>query len=149
MREYKFRAWDKKTKKLYPVELIRFYFSGIDQNGQGGAFLTDCEKDIGKFEEIGDTGFQNFNEQTGIFRNFNEIELMQYTGLKDKNGKEIYKGDIVEINCGTYKDNAVVNFIDGTFTTHDRGFEPDIMPPEKDMEIIGNIYENPELLKAK
>jgi len=72
--------------------------------------------------------------------------LMQFTGLKDKNGKEIYEGDIVK--RGDFVDEVV--FESGKFTTK-RGFgwagavfylgnQP------MGFEIIGNIYENPELL---
>ena len=63
-------------------------------------------------------------------------DLMQFTGLKDKNGKEIYEGDIVRQDY----DNALceVKFISGCFSPfkHDGQFV-----------VIGNIYENPELLK--
>lgn len=96
-------------------------------------------KDHGKYFMV--------EEITGSHIQINSDTLGQYTGLKDKNGEDIYESDIVEIDCGTYKDNDVVNFVNGTFTLHDSGFEPDIMPPEKDLKVIGNIYENSDLIK--
>lgn len=75
---------------------------------------------------------------------FFDFELMQFTGLKDKNGKEIYEGDIleyVERDWNKLKDLTVrcdVVFEDGAF-------KPSIDP--ENSEVIGNIYENPELLK--
>jgi uncharacterized phage protein (TIGR01671 family) len=80
--------------------------------------------------------------------------LMQYTGLKDKNGKEIYEGDI--LNFGN-KNNVEVIFDNGCFNVFDEplgwDFTPDydndykpIKTNFKYCEVIGNIHENPELL---
>ena len=76
-------------------------------------------------------------------------ELMQYTGLKDKNGKEIYEGDIVQ---GRIKDEGidvkgiVVYCECGYYFIKDKDDEVEICIIS-DLEVIGNIYENPELLE--
>ena len=78
----------------------------------------------------------------------------QYTHLNDKNGKEIYDGDIVE---GGASQNGVVTFENGTFTVwktplgwmvEDLGYEesPYVLLPESWAEVIGNIHDNPELI---
>ena len=78
-------------------------------------------------------------------------KLMQYTGLKDKNGKEIYEGDIMEITHP--KEGAtrgVIEYSDDGgrflwFAHEDSGYG--LTSRDRANEVIGNIYENPELLK--
>jgi uncharacterized phage protein (TIGR01671 family) len=84
-----------------------------------------------------------------------DIALMQYTGLKDKNGREIYEGDIIREHAidedGQHLISSVV-FFDGAFCTDDGEYLYDaIMSLDRDenhSEIIGNIYENPDLISV-
>ena len=83
----------------------------------------------------------------------NDVELMQYTGLKDKNGKEIYEGDIVEWKyLQTWHKNEV-RWVGGGFVVTTSGFKDDLNEPQDlslvsilNCEIIGNIYESEHLI---
>ena len=89
---------------------------------------------------------------------FDEIVLMQSTGLKDKNGKEIFEGDIITdgYTLGVLRNHQTLgfymvdekgkeNFLSDTVDTE--GFEEAKEFMKNSIKIIGNIYENPELLE--
>jgi len=84
--------------------------------------------------------------------NETKSKLMQFTGLKDKNGKEIYEGDIVNIKNPQDKNgdfgntNGKVFFLEGSFYHGNSNGRPPKTMWEY-CEVIGNIYENPEIIK--
>ena|SRR6266487_2812713 len=117
MREIKFRAWSFTNKKMLDRVLA----------GPGDPCSIVWRDES---EE-----WVNFDDACGV--------IMQYTGLKDKNGKEIYEGDIIE-----YLDNTSQGFVKKTATITDIRSLPDF-GCSKWEEIIGNIYENPERVEAQ
>ena len=121
-REIKFSAWQKWHEYMFTPDYIDFINGNII---------------IG--EHDGDSRYE-------------DIPLMQYTGLKDKNGKEIYEGDVLSNSTG--KIDKVIFYENGFFgkSKSNMGknhywYNPLCADYIKNKEVIGNIYENPELLK--
>ena len=113
---------------------------------------------IEKIMEVVEMGFDNkcilvCNDSGETFLN-NKYKLMQYTGLKDKNGKEIYEGDIVSLFYETQISEVRFNSKYGCWevkvqlSIHSQGW--DLLGNHLgESEVIGNIYENPELLEGE
>ena len=80
-----------------------------------------------------------------------DFELMQSTGLKDKDGTEIYEGDIVRYNRGVSysveKFPYSVKYIEGTFVLEHGFIQHNLFKNLEYVTVIGNVYENPELLE--
>lgn len=135
MRQIKFRAW------VEPADIFRGSSTG--QMFTGFTF-DSIESGRDEANVYCDDG------QTWEEPRWGSAKLMQYTGLKDKNGVEIYEGDIVRENGEFGEDDRyVVEYEFNGFWLKGRGDnEFDFGNPDN-MEVIGNIWENPELLEAK
>ena len=135
-REIRFRAWDKNRKRM-----IRDVWS-LPLSELAGGHGSEPE------ELMGDDGQRT-----------NWYELMQYTGFKDKNGKEIYEGDILdcmEILSSTpvggeteyYRCQVMFSEVHGGFMFEENEDSAHWFQSFDEVEIIGNIHENPELLET-
>ena len=121
MRKIKFRAWSKQHKTMFDISYLRYN---------------------------GDQTLREVGHALGSTRNVihvaNNYILMQWTGLKDVNGEEIYEGDIVECFVNG---NSYVSFKGGAYgLIFDYSFIP-FSDVYGEMKVIGNIYEHPHLLK--
>nr|DAH10212.1 MAG TPA: YopX protein [Caudoviricetes sp.] len=80
-----------------------------------------------------------------------EVELMQSTGLTDKDGKEIFEGDVVKMAKNVYSEPTyyeVVRHRGGAYRLESKQYGCELWLRHADCEIAGNIYENPELLEV-
>lgn len=131
----KFRAWDKHVKKIRKVTEIHFDDSLI---------------------------YLKANNGKGYYCSFSDIELMQSTGLRDKNGVDIYEGDILKGEQNIISSMHVPPFKSGVIKYSERNtmFYLDDGSKRHDLfislggdiytyEVIGNIYENSEFLEGK
>lgn len=144
-RKYKFRAWDKEEKKMLSVMELGFSFNVDKYNYLAYA---DLDGRWGRAILTPNGGKQSYS-WSGQRREAEQIEIMQYTGLLDKNEVEIYEGDIV--NLSSWEPSIYqIAFDRGAFYLAKSDLEEvgDIKYAEKS-EVIGNIYENPELLETK
>jgi len=159
-RPLKFRAWDKKSKKIRQVKSIAFDNYGISSLGDNNVNVVNMWG-INCIEQ----------KQIIVHRDIKDVELMQDTGLKDKNGIEIYEGDIVKTYCGEkgkivygpFWDSEILDFDEDYYTDIDKeertsyGFHVEHKNgsgcnldnrTDKWITIVGNVYENKDLLEA-
>lgn len=132
MKISKYRAWDKISQCMCDIDLINFYDEFYEF------------KYFGEDKSI--SGTTDFNDEPVI--------LMQSTGMIDRNGKDVFEGDIVKPvsfahwkGVVSYADNKAAYILDD----HDNDFRrgEDVFLSQFDaVEVLGNIYENPELMEA-
>ena len=125
MREIKFRAWDKESNCWLPNFMI-------DENGIAEVYIDEDGGKEGLWEHA--------------LNKWKRIELSQYTGLKDKNGKEVFEGDIFPYEGR----NLIVKYELGAVIGHWFGSNEyiffDHYANDDEVEVIGNIKENPDLI---
>ena len=136
MREIKFRAWDKQNKIMHND--FQFIKSG-DEGNDWIVFIS--------------SKYPLTNHKTNPFMNpcpyfSRQFEIMQYTGLKDKNGTKVYEGDIVLIYDNANTTNKEPHLIewDERNCCWNIGIDTDY--GEVSFRVIGNIHKNPELLEG-
>jgi uncharacterized phage protein (TIGR01671 family) len=126
----KFRAWHNELSRMMLVKTMFFFAGGLEEL------------------ELNDSVMNDY-----ITAYPDEIELMQSTGLKDKNGKEVFVGDIIKCTRGCPHEVYLEKEYGGTYiggmpAIYLKGIREGYAWTEHE-EIIGNIYENPELLEDK
>jgi len=125
MRDMKLRVWYKPYKQMCQVESLRF-----DENGVYTAVLIE----------------EPFYDRRIV--EADEIVIEQFTGLKDKNGVNIYDGDILIDDAGDCLEYWVVKFSDGGFIGECAGVAEPLFELTN-LEVIGNIHEDSELVEEK
>ena len=131
----KFRAWHNELGRMMLVKAMLFFANELEELELNDSIM---------------------NDNIPVYPD--EIKLMQSTGLHDKNGKEVFVGDIIRYNIDVVdiKRHPTLGFytvLDGREGFFGDGmsiddFEEDAKEFSKTAEIIGNVYENPELLEA-
>lgn len=119
----KFRVWDKLDKEIYEVGEIHWSRGEFDFIGDGITFKRDAD----------------------------EVELMQSTDMVDRDGKEIFEGDIVKMSKDVYSEPTyyeVVRHRGGAYRLESKQHGCELWLRHTDCEIVGNVYENKELLDA-
>lgn len=132
----KFRAWIKTEKRMIETDDL------LD---------IDYENEVITTQQV---YFENGLPDDRDLDNFvfEEIKLMQSTGLVDKNGKEIFEGDIVKMAKDVYSEPTyykVVRHRGGAYRLESKQHGCELWLRHTDCEVVGNIYENPELLEDK
>ncbi|PDZ49756.1 hypothetical protein CON07_20010 [Bacillus sp. AFS094611] len=128
-----YRAWDNVKDKMYSVGEEDDISFGFESNGIVAYDLTEAEEE---------------------FHTLHHLQYMQYTGLKDKNGDEIFVGDVVDTIYNGELFTGVVVYDESelgfkaTNGKENYGSSFQYLPCCEEVEIIGNIHENPELLKG-
>ena len=138
MREIKFRGYSKSFSMMFDYDMLEMASAGM---------VDICKRELKKIDP------EATELQMGLFLPTydKDLILMQYTGLKDINGIEIYEGDIVERRFMNLIDGAefvgVVKYYDGAFNVDNNKEGYPLFHEIDEIEILGNIYEDSKLLE--
>lgn len=179
LREFKFRAWVKykkdiryewayeKTKKRFKdkepkdrynplwsdwYDEKEIYFDHMYDKYEGDIYFEELKMVDNKYFSIGKINTVQYGYEI--------LDIMQYTGLKDKNGKEIYEGDILNKKYHNLVVSDGIGVVEMGYGDDSDGYnhggwygwkcgESSLSDVNEKVEVIGNIYENPELLQTK
>lgn len=130
-RTIKFRVWDNVQKVMFHADKMTIHSNCID------LLYSDEHTEENNWGNMGDK----------------EPVIMQYTGLNDKKGKEIYEGDIIEWRNGALSGTSSISRQRGHFQMDDYFMEDNAMINQKffetQTEVIGNLHQHPELLEGE
>lgn len=124
MKELKIKAWLKKEKKMVSIIGIDFNYEYIRYTEDDNLFNSDYK-----------------------VAEFKDIELLQFTGLKDNGGQELYEADVIKFNDGVDDIYGLISYDDedGAYRVSYENITEHLLEREGDFEIVGNIFENPDL----
>ena len=124
MKEFKMKAWLKKENKMVSIIGIDLNYQYIRYSDDGNPF-----KDDYKIAE------------------FKDIELLQFTGAKDKAGQEVYEADVIKFNDGIDDIYGLISYDDedAVYCVSYENVTEHLSNMAGDFEIVGNIFENPNL----
>ena len=124
MKEFKMKAWLKKEKKMVAIIGIDFNYEYIRYTDDGNLF--------------------NENYKTVAFK---DIELLQFSGAKDKAGQELYEADVIKFNDGIDDIYGLISYDDedAVYCVSYENVTEHLLNMAGDFEIVGNIFENPDL----
>lgn len=124
MKELKIKAWLKKEKKMVSIIGIDFNYEYIRYTEDDNLFNSDYK-----------------------VAEFKDIELLEFTGLKDNGGQELYEADVIKFNDGVDDIYGLISYDDedGTYRVSYENITEHLSDREGDFEIVGNIFENPDL----
>ena len=124
MKEFKMKAWLKKENKMVSIIGIDLNYQYIRYTDDGNLF-----KDDYKIAE------------------FKDIELLQFTGAKSKAGQEVYEADVIKFNDGIDDIYGLISYDDedAVYCVSYENVTEHLLNMAGDFEIVGNIFENPDL----
>lgn len=137
MKDNKFRAWETLNQKMYYLDLALYAWNDISNTHK---FALPPNR-------------QSLRESYTMM-NLDALKIMQYTGIKDRSGNNIYEGDVVKGKRSSHwhdgydKVNAKVYFDQRNLSFCVKGLGGGHLYNIEDLEVLGNVYENEDLLKS-